>query len=607
MLLTDQKIAETLKQAVHRLNLGEPDQAEILLAEILGARPALPQALMLMGMARLLQNRNAEAEVLFSNALIHSPEQSSLFFHLGSALRAQGKAEESVNAYRRALRLDPGYTDAHLALGAALREAGDFSAAEKAYGTLLQQEPQNLAALAGLGASLIALDRAMEAEQLLGAMPTRQADPGLAELENILGEAKLRQRRPAESLAHFERSLAQMPGYLPAQKNRATALENLRDHQAAAAAYQGILARDPLDLETHLLLNELLHRIGDATNFLRSYDEAAGRTADKALLAGAKADQLLKMGRAAEAHDSYLAALAHAPGSIAARIGLGRALAALGEYAPAIAAFEAGLRQHPDDADLQTAFAWQLLASADPHKAQRLAQSAVTRQPHSQAALSVLDLCYRVNQDGRADRFNDFENFVRVFDLEPPQGYNDMAQFSADLGAHVDAMHVGSRALFSQTLRGGTRGFEEFFGYSHELRAGLRQRVQQALGDYIGAMAEATDHPFLGRRAKNYSFAGSWSSRMAAGGFHLNHIHSAWISSVYYVAVPEAVGDWHAKEGWLKFGEPPSDVGLKDAIRRTVQPKPGRLVLFPSYMWHGTIPYRAPGARTTIAFDVVPH
>ena len=118
--------------------------------------------------------------------------------------------------------------------------------------------------------------------------------------------------------------------------------------------------------------------------------------------------------------------------------------------------------------------------------------------------------------------------------------------------------------------------------------------------------AGAAEHPFLGRRARNYSFAGSWSSRMAPGGFHLNHIHSAWISSVYYVAVPDAVADERTKEGWLKFGEPPADVGLKDAIRRTVQPRPGRLVLFPSYTWHGTIPYRSPGARTTIAFDIVP-
>jgi hypothetical protein len=37
-----------------------------------------------------------------------------------------------------------------------------------------------------------------------------------------------------------------------------------------------------------------------------------------------------------------------------------------------------------------------------------------------------------------------------------------------------------------------------------------------------------------------------------------------------------------------------------------VQPRVGTLVLFPSYMWHGTVPFRSTQARTTIAFDVVP-
>lgn len=68
--------------------------------------------------------------------------------------------------------------------------------------------------------------------------------------------------------------------------------------------------------------------------------------------------------------------------------------------------------------------------------------------------------------------------------------------------------------------------------------------------------------------------------------------------------MPDAVKDEKAKQGWIKFGEPSFDVGL--GIRRAIQPVPGRLVLFPSYMWHGTISFHSDAARTTIAFDAVP-
>jgi hypothetical protein len=79
-----------------------------------------------------------------------------------------------------------------------------------------------------------------------------------------------------------------------------------------------------------------------------------------------------------------------------------------------------------------------------------------------------------------------------------------------------------------------------------------------------------------------------------------------WISSAYYVALPEAVADKNGQQGWIKFGEPSFDAHLNDPIRRVVQPRTGALVLFPSYMWHGTVPFRSEKARTTIAFDVVP-
>ena len=64
---------------------------------------------------------------------------------------------------------------------------------------------------------------------------------------------------------------------------------------------------------------------------------------------------------------------------------------------------------------------------------------------------------------------------------------------------------------------------------------------------------------------------------------------------------PEAVAE--GEQGWLKLGEPQAELGLGLAPFRTVEPKAGRLVLFPSTMWHGTIPFAA-GERMTVAFDV---
>ena len=80
------------------------------------------------------------------------------------------------------------------------------------------------------------------------------------------------------------------------------------------------------------------------------------------------------------------------------------------------------------------------------------------------------------------------------------------------------------------------------------------------------------------------------------------------MSSAYYARLP--VSDEAARrnhEGWIEFGRPPAMFNLDLDARRVVEPRPGRLVLFPSYLWHGTIPFAAgTGDRLTAAFDFQP-
>ena len=88
------------------------------------------------------------------------------------------------------------------------------------------------------------------------------------------------------------------------------------------------------------------------------------------------------------------------------------------------------------------------------------------------------------------------------------------------------------------------------------------------------------------------------------GGHHIGHVHpQGWLSSAFYVAVPDAGEAGPPPAGWLSLGAPPADLGLDLPPLRQIEPKPGRLVLFPSTMWHATLPV-AGGERLTVAFDV---
>lgn len=601
------QLPSLIVRCIEHLNRNEVSQADALLSQIVASHPDIPQALMLMGVVRIEQARHEEAESLLTRTLSISPGQPNVLFYLGNAHRGRNNLEGAIAAYRASLQQRPDFAEAQLALASALQAASRSSEAERLYRDFLQKVPDHAPALVGLGAALSALGKPADAELTLMRALQPDIDEKLrVDVEFNLGLAKLWQRRFTEALAHFEQVVMLAPGYMDADRYRAITLEHLKRPDRAIAVYDRVLAREPLDIKSHLLLNELLHREGRDAEMLRSYDRAALARPTSPVPLTVKGDQLMLLNRAAEAHACYRRAIALSPEHAAAHIGLGRALTEMGEHAPAIATFEEAAERFPNDPDIHTAFAFSLLRQADRKTALRQAEQAVAINGHSQPALAVLDLCYRVNGDPRGEILSDFDNLVQVFDLDPPEGYSSMEDFNRDFAEHLGGFHQGALEFFSQTLRGGTRMAEEIFQYHHPLRDRLKHRMAETVSRYIAAMKDAPDHPFLGRRKAGFDFSGSWSSRMGNGGYHANHIHSGWISSVYYVEVPGVAQDASAKPGWLKLGEPSADIGLRNAVRRRIQPKPGRLVLFPSYMWHGTLPFEDSQPRTTVAFDVVP-
>ncbi len=95
--------------------------------------------------------------------------------------------------------------------------------------------------------------------------------------------------------------------------------------------------------------------------------------------------------------------------------------------------------------------------------------------------------------------------------------------------------------------------------------------------------------------------------RLRSQGYHFNHVHSqGWLSSAYYVSLPPGMKAGGARDGWLKFGESNIGLGAREEIGRYVEPEEGLLVLFPSCMFHGTVPFADDAERLTVAFDVVP-
>jgi tetratricopeptide (TPR) repeat protein len=176
------------------------------------------------------------------------------------------------------------------------------------------------------------------------------------------------------------------------------------------------------------------------------------------------------------------------------------------------------------------------------------------------------------------------------------------------LAPTLRSLHVAKGEYLDQSVRGGTQTDGPLLSRVDPVIQGLRKAIVAAVEKHIAQLPPLDPtHPMLRqRRDRRARFAGSWSVRLRSGGRHSNHVHPlGWISSALYVALPSRTPGEPDDSGWFTLGEPDDLLGIDLPPWRKIEPQPGRLVLFPSWMWHGTVPF-AEGERLTVAFDVAP-
>jgi uncharacterized protein (TIGR02466 family) len=123
---------------------------------------------------------------------------------------------------------------------------------------------------------------------------------------------------------------------------------------------------------------------------------------------------------------------------------------------------------------------------------------------------------------------------------------------------------------------------------------------------YLEHIGHGSD-PLRRRNHRGWRFNGSWSVRLQTSGFHTSHVHPrGWLSSACYIDLPDSMADVQRLDGALAFGEPSIATTPALPAEYAVRPEVGMLVLFPSYFWHGTVPFSGDSTRLTVAFDVVP-
>lgn len=597
------ELRRTLQQAAAALGQGKLAECESLCRRVIDVEPRSVDAINLLSLVHKHGGDLMAAEQLMKQALELDSRRADIHANFGNLCVSLRRFDEAETAYLEALKIEPRFRQARIGLARLLIELGRANDARAEAEKLLEQDSSDAEAWNVLGSACRATRSEEDAERAF--RKALAIAPGYAIARHNLGALLASVSRSEEALDELDRAASLGLKGAEIDHNRASALMALGRFDEATALLRRALEVMPQAVSLQILLARILYMCGD-DQFAKTFrlavdnhaDDAALRVAYSQVLRGAEqfesASAVVQQGIARNAQDPRL--LAEMSG----------VLQDLGDFENGLDCARRAVAADRSNPRLNDLVIQALLSLGRGGEALPLIEEARRRAPLDQTYIAYEATAARLIGDERYEWLYEYERLVRSYELPVPSGWQSIAAFHADLIPVLEQRHQFVAPPLDQSLRAGTQTPRGLLGDPDPVIHAFLAAIQGPIGEYCEMMGDDPEHPLSARNTGGTRLIGCWSARLQRNGFHVNHVHSeGWISSAYYVVVPDEVGDRDKKRGWIKFGEPKFSVpGATPEM--ILQPAAGTLVLFPSYMWHGTTPLCGDAPRMTIAFDVVP-
>ncbi len=426
--------------------------------------------------------------------------------------------------------------------------------------------------------------------------------PQNADLYFNLGIALTNINQFDEAVAAYQTATTIKPTFFEAHGNLGTVLQRLGKLDEAITCYQKGLSINPQDARGHFNLGTALRDQGSLSAAIKSYEKAIALFPNYTDAYNNLGETLRDYGDMDAAVKNYQEALSRNPDHPNANYNMGEFLYLAKKFSDAVPFFK---RSQLDD--------WQARSMYCLYKAERFADfkaqldHVVNTTKHTSPFIATLATHYAVNFDEDV-AYNFCKN---SFDFVYQNSIKELAEPDSpllqQLLVDIESSDIAERV--QGMLHYGKQSAGNLFKRPEASFRQLADLVKQEFRNYKNHFANASCE-LIQSFPEELEFTSSWYVKMQQGGHLSPHIHEiGWISGAVYLSMPSNNGD----EGAFEYGthgdqypiQPPKKVA--DFPTKNTLPKVGDIVLFPSSLFHRTIPFKADDERICIAFDLKPN
>jgi uncharacterized protein (TIGR02466 family) len=502
-----------------------------------------------------------QAESAAKKMLASFPGAFIFYNILGVAQEGQQKFAEAAKTYQQALKLDPSIAEVHFNLGSVYGHMGRIGEAMACYRKALSLKPNLDAAWFNLGH---AHQEQSEYEDAAGCY--RKAiglQPGFFEAHSNLGVVLQKQGKLEEAAQSYLKALRIHPDPL-GHFNLGTALRDQGKHDEAAQSYLRALEMNPNYADAHNNLGEIFRDQGNMDSAIKSYQTA----------------------------------LAINPEHPGANYNMAEFLYLAKKYDEARLYFERSRFLDFEERALDCIYR---TGNYDEFR-QKL--DALVTSGKKSTLLSMLSTHYATNF-GVENVYNfcrnpmEFAWHTSIPELAEPDSPL-LQELLEDITHTALAERKQGRLYYGIQSAGNLlKRPEPSFQKLAEL---VKGKIREYQARYAGADCE-----LIRSFPQEIEFSSSWYLKMNKGGHLTSHIHEeGWISGCVYLKLPTVRQD--PTEAAFEYGTDGDDYPRQhdNFPSHIVVQEVGDIVLFPSSLFHRTIPFNSDEDRICVAFDLKP-